>query len=364
MKKGFLFNLVCVFASMQSYAVYQDTTRVDLVEKVIDEAQAHLNVLPEKTANLLTTHTDLLASATPEQKSAWHTTAMLSAIQVSDLDSLYTSLHQLSELNQTKHFEQHTAQILRGIGVWMRRSGHLSSAKAGYLCSIDYSNTLKDKVIAMINLGVVERNLGNLSYSNNMYNAAKELAIELEEEAFLPIIENNLGTLAISQRRYADAQQYFASALEMNQYLNRRSGEVLTANNLLLSFLYQGESLLFERLQPRVERLHVQGKDSAREAYFKILQAVHAAQNTPNSMSKAHQIIDRNIPRVNDTGIYGLLHPLLLQIDYHLQLPAQIKDKGYDGILKQQFAMCDWKKYSQDNHLAVLKSENEDSSTN
>ncbi|GAB5378834.1 MAG: hypothetical protein Alis3KO_02320 [Aliiglaciecola sp.] len=364
LKKGFLLLSLIGMISVNSHSHYQDVSPIDRIEHVINEAEDHLRVLPEKTISLLENNSPLLAIATPEQASAWHLTAMLSAIQVSDLDLLNQSLYALSELKETEYFNQHLAKILRGLGVWMRRSGHLTAAKAGYLCSIDYSDSPKDKVIAMINLGVVERNLGNLVYSNNMYTAAKELAAELEEYEFLAIIENNLGTLAITEQRYKDAQQHFAKALEMNQYLNRRSGEVLTANNLLLSFLYQNETLLFQRLQSRVKRLLIPGKDSAREAYFKILQAVHQVQVAPSTLENAHQIIAGNLPLVNDKGIHGLLQPLLAGIEYQISLPTNAQNQRYNGVLVQQFSMCDWQKYSQDNYLAVLKSKDKDTSTN
>lgn len=77
------------------------------------------------------------------------------------------------------------------------------------MCSFKHSANKKSKIHPILNLAVVERNLGNFQQSKQLNVMALKMVTNEELEDYIAIIENNLGIIAISEKRYPAAQNIF-----------------------------------------------------------------------------------------------------------------------------------------------------------
>ncbi|GAA0857364.1 tetratricopeptide repeat protein [Aliiglaciecola litoralis] len=356
MLKGlFILFFMCVFMPM-SNAHYQHGLSFENVDLTLKEAQDHLVVLPEKSLTILDKNSHKITVANDEQQAQWHFIAMLAAVSVADLDRLHAALISFEPLSNTEYYQAHLDQILSALGIWFRRSGYLNDAKASYLCSLEKSSTEHSKLRALLNLGVVERNLNHFAQAKEINLIALDIATNIESETYIAVLQNNLGILAISEKRYMDASAHFTKALELNEKLNRRSGELISSMNLLLAFLYQDNSLYFERMVDRAQRkLLLSPDDTARESYLNILKAINSARTIPSSLEQSRQVILANIERVNDKGIQLLLTPLINQlgVQYNIQ-QQQSLDTIYQGPLLEQFSMCNWQLNSDNANMQAI----------
>lgn len=345
--------LLCCFAQ-PALARFQQSEPTFTIESKLKEANDYLVVLPERSLSILTQNDLLLVDANDEQKSQWHAAKMIASIRVANLRYLKETLYGLSQLQNTTYFQDHSETVLNALGVWLRRSGYLHSAKSAYICSFEASNPDKNIIRPLLNLAVVERNLANYKQSKVLNVIALKMAKEQELTAYVATIENNLGILAISESRYYDAHTHFSAALNLNERLNRRSGELLASMNLLLTFLYQENQLYFNRLYERAKRKLLLYPDTARGAYLAVLEAIHTAQTEPFLVKNSQQKILDHIILVNDKGLQDLLSPLINKVGVNYQAEQQNSELVYSGQLLQQYSMCNWNVDLNDDNLQKI----------
>jgi tetratricopeptide (TPR) repeat protein len=340
--------------SFPVFAFYQESDSQQNVDVILEDASDHLVVLPEKTIAILSQNAHLLNVADKEQQARWHYITLVAAVRAAQLDTVQLALQSLAPLTGTHYYQSHLAQILKGLGIWLRRSGFSNTAKSTYLCSLTYSKNEREKLGAIVNLGVVERNLNNYQRAKEIYTVALEIATKNESNTYIAIIENNLGILAISEHQYDEAQTHFETSLNLNELLKRRSGELLSSMNLLLTFLYQKNIIYFERAKHRAQRKLLLSPDTARAAYFNVLEAIQIARIHPQKLQQSQDVILNNIKLINDIGIQTLLAPLIVDIGVQYEFARPPADAVYKGALLNQFAMCDWQMNSDEANIRLI----------
>lgn len=290
------------------------SARLQAIE-VLHEAIDHSDVLPEKTLSLLDKHEQYLEHLNENQQAQWFSTVMIASIKTSNLQSLEESIFALEEFKQNQYVEENKQTIINGIGVWYLRKGLLNQAKQAYQCNLTSSINEKSQIRSLLNLAVVERNLGNIDSAYRLNKRALMMSNKLELEHSIAIINNNLGILALTKKNYHKAQVYFTNAMNMNDRLMRRSGEILAGINLLHLFVRQNAPLMFERLFSRVKLMLEPFPKDTRHAYLDIIQTVHLYQVGNISYDQANSLISEQHKNIEDVGIKRFLEPLLEQFD-------------------------------------------------
>lgn len=336
------------------FAHFQQTDSSATIATTLKEANDYLVILPERSLSILNQHQSLLVTADAEQQAQWQLTKMIAAIRVANLVSIKDALISLGSLQSATYFQSHHEQILNGLGVWLRRSGYLLTAKSAYMCSYSLSTNKSSPLRPILNLAIVERNLGNFQQSKQLNLLALQMAKNEELAHYIAIIENNLGIISISEKRYHAAQKHFSNALDLNEKLQRRSGELLASMNLLLTFLYQDNPLYFNRLYDRAKRKLLLYPDTARGAYLAVLEAIYSAQTEPFTINNSKQKIRDNIVLVNDKGLQALLSPLINKVGVNYHPEQQDTSQRYSGDMLKHYSMCNWNSETNDAHLQQL----------
>lgn len=333
----------------------QDHSNKQQANAVLEEAQAHLNVLPIKSFELLRDNNYLLVALDRDAQARWHFIMAQSASRMSDLDILHKELLLISAYSDTQFYQQHQSRILNALGIWFRRSGYFEFARRTYLCSLASNSAPKDQLNTMLNLAVVERNLGHLDEAMQMNDMALQIAQENENGAAIAVINNNLGVIAFAQKRLDDAKQYFETAMYYNQLTQRRFGEILSGNNLMLTFLSQEKLALFDRLAPRIERLLKRSSNVARKAYFDVLMILRKHDNGQPMSENSRKELLAAFNSTNDTSVQHLLRDVIESHGVSAISTELDEPKVYTGDIHQHFAECDWQKYTHGEATNMLK---------
>ncbi len=324
---------------------------------LLDDAQAHLDVLPEKSLKILSDNVNLVVSLEDNEQAQWWIATMLAALRMSDLDLLNFSLEQLSALSHTPAFKEEQSRIINSLGVWFRRSGYLEEARSSYLCNYDTQSNQEDRLKTLINLAIVERNLGHYPQAALLNQKALEGALEIEAQELVAVINNNIGIIAFATQDYPSAQQHFHIAMELNQKIQRRSGHILSGLNLLMTFLAQPNLELFDRLAPRMERLLQRAPHSARSSYLTTLKTLRQYASQQTMPPEVAEDFRNHFAHIGDSGIQNLLRPIITLYDVEVEFPEVSENKVYQGDLLVRYPICDWKKYAKESLSTVLKSE-------
>lgn len=327
------------------------------IQDKLKEARDYLSVLPERSLAILSNKEHLLSIDSQETLADWYDAKLIAAIRVANLQQIYLTLLEISELQNTVFFQKHSSTTFNGIGIWMRRSGFLKEAKISYACSLENSKTERAKISPMLNLGIVETKLGNNASAKQLYNLAFNTAEKYEMENIFAVVENSLGNIALSEGNYPEAERLYASALERNEKLMRRSGELTSGLNLLLSFLYQDKLDLFSRLSGRIERKLKRSEVGIKTATFEILKAVYTARIDKAATSDLTEVIARNMKMIKDKSLQKLLSDLIGV--YGLAWDDKIIEgnQAQRDHLQARYPSCDWDKFSDENYISVLISQ-------
>ncbi|WJG11002.1 tetratricopeptide repeat protein [Aliiglaciecola sp. LCG003] len=356
MKKGLLILWLFLLSVSTTEGRYQDMDTSETVAALLKEASDHLIVLPEKSVELLSDNITTLSYATKNEQAQWHYITLVATVRTSDLLALQQTLLSLAELQTTQFYQSHSSVILNGLGVWMRRSGYLEMAKMSYFCALEDATLPIDKVRALSNLAVVERNLGHNTDAENVYQSAMQLAKENEFDSYLAIIQNNLGILRLVNEQYSEALQYFSQSIENFQKIDHRAGELLSGINLLHVFLYLEDDLMFDRLDGRIVRMLKRSPAGSRTAYYNILKAVQTARLQPDKLESSIFTIKQNYALLDDVAIQKLLTPLVRQLGIDTEELPPMVARTYNDEFLQLYASCNWQKYSDETYMSVLKS--------
>ncbi|GAB2683123.1 tetratricopeptide repeat protein [Aliiglaciecola aliphaticivorans] len=327
------------------------------IQDKLQEARDYLSVLPERSLAILSNKEHLLRISNHEILADWYDAKMIASIRVADLDQIQDALIHLSKLQNTDFSKTNRTTWLNGLGIWMRKSGFLLDAKISYLCSANNNSTEVGKVIPIMNLAIVELRLGNTQTARILYELALGIAEKHELASVFAIVENGLGNISLIEKKYPQAQVHFSEALKLNEKLQRRSGEVLSGENLLLSFLYQDKLDLFARLSDRIKRKLKRSQSGSRTAYFAILKAIYEARIDSTKIAASTDTISANMTLLKDKALRDVLAELIGTYGLAWQAEIPIKNEVQRDSLKTLYPMCNWEKFSDDNYISVLISQ-------
>jgi hypothetical protein len=320
----------------------------------LNEAKAFLSVLPEKSLSILANNS-VLNSLSAENQIDWHVAKLNAARQLSNLPLMADSSGQIIELRALSETNKVSTFVVNQMGIWFRRSGYLNEAKLSYLCTVDKTNEISDRLRAISNLAVVERNQGNFHNAKILNNVALKIAKKQREASMIALIENNLGILAMDQDNAELASQHFRVALDLNHHNLRRSSEILNGINLLFSFVELERYGLYARFYPRVIRLLEAYPSEARIAYLNwIHQTYLFRQNKHLSEQHKNQLLS-DYDKVNDSGIQGLLYPYSQELGIDINPPNKAENKTFTGDWLSRIDQCDWDKYRTMSYATLLE---------
>lgn len=355
---GVKIGIMCFLAFFSHFCCAQrsDTQSTERVFTILQEAEDHLSVLPEKSYALLKNNASLTDQLDSEQLTRWYLAQMNASASLVDNDSLNDVLTNLAALNNTAYFSDNFARIINNLGAWFRREGYLEEARKSFLCALDTELTLNAKTRALMNIAVVERNLNHTETALELNQLAHKLALENGSEDWLAIIENNMGVLMYARQEYAQAEIHFTTAMDINQRLVRRSGEILSGLNLLLSFYQQKKDDMFMRLYPRFERMLLRDPDTVRSAYLKLMHIAFQLRRGEIKLVDAQPVAQQEYEQVKDRSLQAFLFPILTE--QKIQLPPLLptQDRKYTGQLLKLYSQCNWAKYPKLTYIDVLKS--------
>lgn len=346
--------VLIVLGCFQSANTKASTEAKQLLLQSLSEAKALINVLPEKTLSLLA-NDSLLNTLSLEDQNDWHIAKLNAARQLSNLPIMADSLEQIILLQSRSNNNRVSNFVVNQMGIWFRRSGYLNEAKLSYLCTIDNSSDGPDRLRAISNLAVVERNQGRIQNAKSLNDVALHMAKKQKDKSMIALIENNLGILALNQGNAELASQHFRSALDINHQKLRRASEILNGINLLFSFVELEQSKLYRRFYPRVIRLLHAYPSEARVAYLNwIHQTFLFRENKQISQQHKKQLL-RDYDRVNDRGIQTLLYPYTIELGVDINPPSTIKTNTFEGDWLKRVNQCDWDKYQSMSYAKLLE---------
>lgn len=353
MKKNVLTVLILLSYWLSSNSISSPDPKQQLL-LTLTEAKALLNVLPEKSLSMLANNT-LLRTLDLEDQTSWHVTRLNAARQLSNLPVMADSLEQIIDLQSRSANNNISAFVVNQMGVWFRRSGYLNEAKLSYFCTIDNTRNSPDRLRAISNLAVVERNQGHFQHAKSLNDVALQMAQKQKDKIMVALIENNLGILALSHGNAERASQHFRRALDINHQKLRRSSEILNGINLLFSFLELNDYKHYSRFYPRVTRLLQTHPSDARVAYLNwIHQTYLFRQNKHISQQQKNRLI-ADYKKVNDIGIQVLLSPFAQELSINIALPSSAESKTFEGDWLKRINQCDWDKYQTMSYATLLE---------
>lgn len=335
-------------------ARWQDAYANESLLLVLKNAQSYLDILPERTVQILNDNHLMVDYLSDEQKLAWYKAKILATTRISDLDGLESAIRQVATLQSAAHFDQHAYAVFTGMAIWLRRSGYLEQAKLVYSNMLERSQNSEDQINILRNLAVVEHQMGNIELSLKLNELVLRIAQSNGQLKNLAISKNNLGIISLSKQQFPQAKEYFIQSMELNHKLQRRTGELLNSINLLYIFVAQNENLLYSRILPRIERMLALYPNKSRDAYLRVLTLVHAAQNGRAVDDKLIEQANREFGNIDDRGIQMLLEPLLDKNNIPIHYVNTEVSKNYQGDLLNLFSEYNWQKYSSSDYVDVL----------
>lgn len=328
----------------------------------LENARAYRVVFPEKTLSLLIAQQAQWQQLNVADQFEWLHIKFSAAQHLANLALMERTLSQMVAHHQHYPEAGFVSDVLNAQGIWLRRSGNLHEARLNYLCSIEQSSTPGQRLRSALNLGSVERNLGNYARAKEINRAALKMAHALGSEKQIASIKNNLGLVYLNLGETDKAIAHLSSAMDINTKLARRSSELLNGINLLNAFVHAQKWALYERLYPRVERILIAHPNPARSAYLLWVNAAFRASigllPTEEEITELHH----QFTQVNDSGVQKLV--LSLVADTPLTPPPAELAAPVSLQLSKLPALpqCKWEKYEKLGYahiLSTVKAEND-----
>lgn len=350
MKKRLFAILLCASIFNWCDARFQDTDIQNSAQQqgliVLHEAMDYAVVLPEKTLSILDDNLLRLNFLDENQKAEWYATRINASVRTSDLDVLKASIIAMLEFEQSKFYQHNKQTIINGLGVWFRRSGFLQQAKVAYQCNLQFLDNNSIKVTSLLNLAIVERNLGNLDTALELNHQALDLSKKLELGNSIASINNNLGVFALVSEDYDRAEKYFSTALNMNGKLMRRSGEILSGINLLHTFLRQNRPVMFERLYGRIQYMLERFPNRTRSAYLNLVSYANDYKQNKILLADVKPMIFGQYRIIEDKGIQHLLEPIMSELGISVDEFHQSESNYFNSSFQQLLSNCESPKNS------------------
>ena len=299
--------------SLLQYPSFATEPDIYLHQRIIitlQEAEDYLTVLPSKSIKLLTKYQDLSLLKTKE-KIRWYIATIRAANSLNDLPTIRNTINQLLSVSRQPEFEDKLVSVLSSIGIYLRKSGHLSEAKLSFLCSLQHAKEVKKQVILLSSLAITARHQDDLISARNINLFARELADKNKLLSSRAAIENNLALIALNQNKLDVAEQYLLSALRTFQTISKRSSIVKIGNNLLLIYLLQDKPIRYQRIYSSIARLTAAHPNKTQKVH---LLWVHSTfqqrQGHTITNEKKKQLVD-DFNKLSDNNLQATLQKYL-----------------------------------------------------
>lgn len=334
---------------------------------ILHEAEDYTRVLPSKTRELLQQQERHIHALSPEWQIEWHLVMFKSAQQLLDLQQMEQSLNSVMQWHNEGAFILKLSRIINSLGIWFRKSGYPKEAQIAYFCALDNTQAPRQRLSMLTNIAVTYRNLGqneDAIYTNKL---ASQLAMQLGSEMHQAVINNNLGVLFLNENKLDLAASHLLSALNINQTLSRRSGQILSGINLMQVYLRQQQMQNYQRIYPRIKRLLQVDNNQARKSYLKLINSVYLLRNGTSISSNKKRELQRAFDNLGDKALKNMLYPYTQELGLTLSFTPDKMIRHYSGSWLKQLKQCDWKTYRQPNYIrqwSIEKSNQKDTKEN
>jgi len=340
--------------ALLGHSLQAETISIEKLRGTLQEAKDYTHVVPTRSFKLLKQQQAHINILNPGEQIQWHLTFIRAALQLQNLPQVQTSLEQLLLLKQHPGFQQEFSSIVNAFGIWLRKSGYIRAARLCYACALDFSKNKRQRLSILVNLGISYRNLEQLDAAIAIYQLSHFLASNSQSQQQLAVIENNLGVLHLHQQRYEQASIHFLTALNLNQTLARRSGQILSGINLLLAYLYNQQHQQYQRVFPRVKRLLLENTHIPRNAYLQLVHSAYTMRQGQRLSAQYKAKLQQAFHQLNDKSLQVLLLPLTQELGLHIQFNKKNSLRNYQGNWLRELDQCQWHKYQKNDYIQKL----------
>lgn len=310
------------------------------VQEVISEAYSLLSVKPEEALKNIGSVKSALEVAEPETQLEAYMVALWAGIYLTDSSTLSEYSDKVLGISDPQLLQDNLNRLLIVSAGHLWRSNDNVTANKLVVCSLDHVRTTPRFLSTLLMLGVTSpEESAEVTEFINKYGA--KLAEKAELKRYQAAFTNNLGVSALKLKQYKESAELFSQSLDLRYEIAHQSGQVNSANNLLLSYYLLKDWNKFERLAIRAKRMLDNYVSPLNHAYFNFVYQLFALRNTKNLSVKDVSALQGHLDEINEWGLQRILVDVSQEAGITLLLPPPSGAENHDEIL-QHLDVCEW----------------------
>lgn len=240
--------------------------------ELLQEAEDYLRVEPAVSFELLHTIEDVDAMPV-ESQIRWHLINMRAALPINNLQQLKTSIEYVFYHYEQTYFKKNVTTILSALGIWLRKNNYLESARLSLECAYQNARNDRQRLTLKNSLALLSRQMNDFDSARKQYKQALPMAKAPQRKNIYAMIKMNLGLMALEEHKLIEAEALFREALDVNQSINKREGQISSGLFLLFTFTLQEHVTNYQRLHPRISKLVTDFPNRSRQAMLTWIEA-------------------------------------------------------------------------------------------
>lgn len=327
-----------VFFSPISSAQDQAPSNKKLIS-AIKEAWDYNTVKPKRALEILEENKALLTQAPELHKFLYFKTGFWASVYLYDLKQ---TSYFADAMFHTKDFPKRKlalSGLLNSLSIWYRRNQQYPLSIEASYCAVAMAKSELSLTRITMTAGISYMLLDDMNNARSIFLAGLNLSERLGTTSAVTALKNNLGILSVLQSEYSEAEEYFRSALKVNQEIDRANSTTLNLVNLLLVFYLQQDWDNFNRLHNRANRATKLLESEDLKHYFFWLSTAYAVKTEKRLESYQQEALRKSYQQINEPSILKLLR--LIATDLNISLPTTSNTKPVKALdFATLFPMC------------------------